>query len=83
MPGAATAAVLLLEIDMVAPPVGAGALRFTAPVADEPPLIVVGFSDNEVRVVLDPPGVIIREAVWAVAFGTDAEMVTDVDAATV
>lgn len=83
VPGVPTAAALLLEIDMVAPPLGAGALRVTAPVAGEPPLIVVGFSDNEVRVVLDPPVVTIREAVWAVAFGTDADMVTGVDAETV
>jgi hypothetical protein len=82
LPGAATAAVLLLEIDMVAPPLGAGALRVTAPVTDEPPLIVAGFSDNEVRVVPDPPGVIAREAVWVVALELEADMATEVDAET-
>lgn len=63
LPGAPTTAVLLLEIATVAPPLGAGALRVTIPVVEKPPLIVAGFSDNEVRVVLDPPGVIAREAV--------------------
>lgn len=80
--GTPTTAVLLLEIDTVAPPAGAGALRLTAPVAETPPLIVVGFSDNEVRVVLDPPGVIAREAVCVVAFAPEADMATDVNAET-
>lgn len=82
LPGTPTTDVLLLEIDTVAPPLGAGALRVTAPVAEKPPIIVVGFSDNEVRVVIDPPGVIVREAVCVVAFEPEADMATDVDAET-
>jgi hypothetical protein len=82
LPGTPTTAVLLLEIATVAPPLGAGALRVTAPVAEKPPLIVVGFSESELRIVPDPPGVIAREAVFDVAFAPDADMVTEVDAET-
>jgi len=46
--GTLAAAVLLLESDTTAPPVGAGALNVTVPVEDcVPPFTLVGFSVNE------------------------------------
>jgi len=44
------AAVLLLDRETRAPPVGAGPLSFRLPVEGDPALTLVGFSVNEVRV---------------------------------
>jgi len=51
-------AVLLLERETRAPPVGAGPLSLTLPVEGDPPLTLVGFSVSEVRV-----GVTVKKAV--------------------
>ncbi len=53
-------AVLLLERETRAPPLGAGPLNVTLPVEGDPPLALVGFSASEVRV---GGGVTVREAV--------------------
>ena len=53
-------AVLLLERETRAPPLGAGPLSWTLPVEGDPPLTLVGFSASEVRV---GGGVTVREAV--------------------
>src|SRR5258708_6556662 len=45
--GTVATAVLLLERDTSAPPVGAGALSVTVPVEGEPPLTLVGFRATE------------------------------------
>ena len=42
------AAVMLLDSEMVAPPAGAGAVRFTVPTDVWPPTMEVGFAVNEV-----------------------------------
>jgi len=50
--GTRAAAVLLLESDTTAPPVGAGPLNVTVPVEDcVPPVTLVGFSDTEDSVI--------------------------------
>ena len=41
------AAVMLLDSEMVAPPAGAGAVRFTVPTDVWPPTMEVGFAVNE------------------------------------
>jgi len=56
--GTVAAAVLLLERETMAPPLGAGPLSLTLPVEGDPPLTLVGFSVSEVRV-----GVTVRKAV--------------------
>jgi hypothetical protein len=43
-------AVLLLESETSAPPLGAGALSATLPVEGDPPVTLFGFSVSEVRV---------------------------------
>ena len=48
--GTVATAVLLLESEMTAPPLGAGALSVTAPVEGDPPVTLVGFSVSEARV---------------------------------
>ena len=58
--GTVATAVLLLERETMAPPVGAGPLSVTLPVEGDPPLTLVGFSASEVRV---GGGVTVREAV--------------------
>jgi hypothetical protein len=80
--GTVATAVSLLERDTVAPPLGAVALSVTAPVAGEPPVTVVGFSDKDVSVGPGAAGVTVNEAVCVVALGWEADTVTDVDAAT-
>ena len=74
--------VLLLESEMTAPPLGAGALSVTAPVEGDPPVTLVGFSVSEARV--GPGGgwgVTVSEAV-CVTPAYDAEIVTGVELAT-
>ena len=56
--GTVAAAMLLLERETRAPPVGAGPLSFRLPVEGNPPLTLVGFSVSEVRV-----GVTVKKAV--------------------
>ena len=58
--GTVATAVLLLEMETRAPPLGAGALNVTLPGEGDPPLTLVGFSASEVRV---GGGVTVREAV--------------------
>ena len=58
--GTVATAVLLLERETRAPPLGAGPLNVTLPVEGDPPLTLVGFSASEVRV---GGGVTMREAV--------------------
>ena len=48
--GTVATAVLLLERETRAPPVGAGPLSLTLPVEGDPLLTLVGFSVSEVRV---------------------------------
>ena len=48
--GTVAAAVLLLERETTAPPLGAAELSDTLPVDGDPPLTLVGFSVSEVRV---------------------------------
>jgi hypothetical protein len=45
--GTVATAVLLLESDTSAPPVGAGPVSVTVPVDECPPVTVVGFSESE------------------------------------
>jgi len=74
--------VLLLESEMTAPPLGAGALSVTAPVEGDPPVTLVGFSVSEARV--GPGGgwgVTVSEVV-CVTPAYDAEIVTGVELAT-
>jgi hypothetical protein len=80
--GTVATPVSLLERDTVAPPLGAVALSITAPVADEPPVTVVGFSDKDLSFGPDAAGVTIREAVCVAVLGWEADTVTDVDSAT-
>lgn len=55
--GIVAAAVLLLESDTMAPPVGAGPLSVTVPVEVLPPLTDVGFRASEDRLAADATGV--------------------------
>jgi hypothetical protein len=48
--GTVAAAVLLLERETTASPVGAGPLSVTVPVEGDPPVTLVGFSVSEERV---------------------------------
>lgn len=63
--GTRAAAVLLLESDTTAPPVGAGPLNVTVPVEDcAPPVTLVGFTVNEDSVTGGGvPGFTVSEAV--------------------
>src|SRR5258708_7872478 len=80
--GTVATAVLLLESEMTAPPLGAGALSVTAPVEGFPPVTLVGFSVSEVRVGPDGGwGVTVSEAV-CVTPAYDPETVTGVELAT-
>jgi len=82
--GSVATAVLLLERETAAPPVGAGALSVTEPVEGDPPVTALGFSVSEVRVAPEGGGgVTVSEAVccWAPPDG-DAEIVTVVELAT-
>jgi phosphohistidine swiveling domain-containing protein len=79
--GTVTTAVLLLESETVAPPVGAGALRVTSPDEGDPPTTLLGVRLKEVR--LGPAagcGVTVSEAV-CVRPPLDAEIVTAVELA--
>ena len=67
--GTVATPVSLLERDTVAPPLGAAALSVTAPVSEEPPVTVVGFSDKDVSFGPDAAGVTIREAVCVAVLG--------------
>jgi hypothetical protein len=60
--GTVATAVLLLERETRAPPVGAGALSVTPPVEGVPPLTLVGLSVSEVRVGPEACGVTVSEA---------------------
>jgi len=74
---------LLLESAICAPPEGAGPLKVTVPVEDPmsgPPITLGGFSVSEASVG-SCGGFTVREAVF-VTPPKDAEMVTEVDAAT-
>jgi len=48
--GTVATAVLLLEREIIAPPLGAGPLSATLPVEGDPPLTLVGLSVSEVSV---------------------------------
>lgn len=78
--GTVTTAVLLLESETSAPPLGAGALRVTMPAEGDPPTTVLGESVRAVRV--GPAavgcGVTVREAL-CVRPEFEAEMVTVVE----
>src|SRR6267143_1793437 len=77
--GTVAAAVLLLERETRAPPVGAGPLSVTLPMEGDPPLTLVGFSVSEVRVGPDGGcGVTISEVVL-VTPAYDAERVLGVE----
>jgi|SRR5690349_8281176 len=74
---------LLLERLTCAPPEGAGPLKVTVPVEDPtsgPPITLEGFNVSEANIG-SGGGVTVREAVWLTP-PKDAEMVTEVDAAT-
>jgi hypothetical protein len=73
-------AVLLLDSDTRAPPLGAGPLRVTVPVDDVPPITLVGLTPSEDSVV--GGGVTVSDAV-RVAPLYPAEIVTDVEVDTV
>jgi len=47
--GTLAAAVLELESDTAAPPVPAGSVRLTVPVADWPPTMLVGLTETPLR----------------------------------
>ena len=79
--GTCAAVVLLLESATCAPPEGAAALKVTVPVEDcEPPTTVAGFVVRDASIG-EGGGFTVREAVF-VTPPKDAEMVTEVDAAT-
>jgi hypothetical protein len=74
---------LLLESVTCAPPEGAGPLKVTVPADDPtsgPPTTLDGLRVSEASVG-SGGGITVREAVWVTALN-DAEMVTEVDAAT-
>ena len=50
--GTVTTALLLLESEMLTPPLGAGAVRFTVPVAEFPPTTLEGLRLRELRAVV-------------------------------
>ena len=54
--GTVAAAVLPLERETVAPPLGAGPLRVTVPVEEDPPLTLVGLSATDESVELPGGG---------------------------
>jgi hypothetical protein len=60
--GTVAAAVLPLERETTAPPLGAGPLRVTVPVEGVPPVTLSGLSATE-ESVAEPCGVIVSEAV--------------------
>jgi hypothetical protein len=60
--GTVAAAVLSLIREMAAPPLGAGPLRVTVPVEDDPPVTLIGLSAIE-ESVAEPCGVTVSEAV--------------------
>ena len=59
--GTVAAAVLSLERETAAPPLGAGPLRITVPVDGDPPVTLIGLSAIEESVA--EPGVTVSEAV--------------------
>jgi hypothetical protein len=54
--GTVAVAVLLLESETAAPPVRAGPLSVTVPVAEDPPVTLVGLSPSDVSVAPPPTG---------------------------
>ncbi len=60
--GTVAAAVLPLEREMAAPPLGAGPLRVTVPVEGDPPVTLIGLSAIE-ESVAEPAGATLSEAV--------------------
>ena len=60
--GTVAAAVLPLERETAAPPVGAGPLRVTVPVEGDPPVTLMGLSAIE-ESVAEPGGATLSEAV--------------------
>lgn len=54
--GTVATAVLLVDRDTAVPPLGAGAIKVTVPVADEPPTTVAGFTASELSSVVDCGG---------------------------
>ena len=59
--GTVAAAVLSLERETAAPPLGAGPLRVTVPAEGDPPITLIGLSAIEESVA--EPGVTVSEAV--------------------
>ena len=59
--GTVAAAVLSLERETAAPPLGAGPLRVTVPAEGDPPITLIGLSTIEESVA--EPGVTVSEAV--------------------
>lgn len=53
----------LVHKSTVRPPVGAGALRVTVPVADEPPVTLAGFTETEETVNVAAGGAMVSVAV--------------------
>ena len=81
--GTVATAVLLLERDTTAPPVGAGPLSVTVPVEGVPPMTLLGFTVSEVRLApADGVGVTVSEAVCCMPPDWDAEIVTVVEVVT-
>jgi len=62
--GTVAAAVLSLESDTAAPPMGAGPLSVTVPVEGDPPVTLIGFSATD-ESVAEPCGAMLSEAVLA------------------
>ena len=61
--GKVATAVLLLDRETSAPPVGAGPLKATVPMEADPPFTLPGFSTIDVRVGPETWGVTVRDAV--------------------